>query len=114
MLDYSWLWEPYYYHLILAGLRTTLLLSFCGMFLAFALGVLGAMVLHFRVPILYGFTGTMVELLRNTPPLVQLFFLYFTLSELGLTVQISGHKQPLFGGFACVVLMCGAFYGAAI
>jgi polar amino acid transport system permease protein len=112
-LDFGWLSDPLYQQWLLRGLGTTLLLSLLGIILMF-IGVAGAACLHFRVPVLETLTTVLVELFRNTPPLVQLFFLYFMLSELGLSLvdPTSGRKIPLFSGFTCVVLSLGLYNGA--
>ncbi len=39
---------------------------------------------YFRIPILRGIVGAYIELARNTPLLVQLFFLYFGLPKAGI------------------------------
>lgn len=113
-LDYSWLADPLYRTWLLQGLGTTLLLSLCGSVLMLVIGIAGASCLQLRVPVLDTVVTILVELFRNTPPLVQLFFLYFMLSELGVTLTdpISGRNIPLFTGFTCVVLSLGLYNGA--
>ena len=113
-LDFAWLADPLYLRWLASGTLTTMAVSALGFVLMCVLGVLGAMVLHFRVPVLAGIVTVLVELFRNTPSLVQLFFLYFMLSEMGvyLSDPVSGGKVPLFSGFACVVLMLGLYNGA--
>jgi polar amino acid transport system permease protein len=113
-LDFSWLLDPLYQHWLLSGVGTTILLSLLGMVLMFAIGVAGAACLHLRLPFLQPLTTILVELFRNTPPLVQLFFLYFMLSQIGLTLTdpTTGHRVPLFTGFTCVVLSLGLYNGA--
>ncbi|MCC7047068.1 MAG: amino acid ABC transporter permease [Alphaproteobacteria bacterium] len=113
-LDYSWLADPLYQHWLLRGIGTTILMSCLGIVLMFCIGVAGAACLHFRVPALGTIVTVLVELFRNTPPLVQLFFLYFMLSEVGLklTDPTTGRSVPLFTGFTCVVLSLGLYNGA--
>ena len=44
-----------------------------------------------------------IQLFRNTPPLVQMFFFYFGLSSLLPTMKNSfGMQEPLISGFAVV------------
>ena len=113
-LDYSWLGDGLYQYWLLKGLGTTLLMSLLGIVLMLAIGVAGALCLHFRWPVLETLTTVLVELFRNTPPLVQLFFLYFMLSQVGLqlTDPVTGRGVPLFSGFTCVVLSLGLYNGA--
>ena len=74
-------WEP-----LLKGLGRTLLVSAIAIVGAFVIGaVLGAARAH-KVPILSQFAAVYVEVVRNTPILVQIFFLYFALPQpIGLT-----------------------------
>lgn len=113
-LDFGWLLDPVYSGWLLQGLKNTLLLSGTGFLFMVIFGVLGAMCLHFRVPVLESVMTVLVELARNTPSLVQLFFLYFMLSEMGLhfTDAATGRKIPIFSGFVCGVLMLGFYNGA--
>ncbi len=113
-LDYSWLSDGLYQTWLLRGLGTTVLMSLIGIALMLVIGVAGALCLHFRLPVLETLTTVLVELFRNTPPLVQLFFLYFMLSEVGLklTDPVTGRSVPLFSGFTCVVLSLGLYNGA--
>jgi len=67
------------------ALGLTLRVGWQGVAIAFALGLAGAAALHFRV--LGQLVNAYVELFRNTPLLVQLFFIYFALPKLGLRVS---------------------------
>ncbi len=67
------------------ALGLTLRVGWQGVAIAFALGLAGAAALHFRV--LGWLVNAYVELFRNTPLLVQLFFIYFALPKLGLRVS---------------------------
>ena len=113
-LDFSWLADPVYLRWFGAGLGTTLALSLIGTVSMFIVGIVGAAAMHFKVPLLAPLTVILVDLFRNTPPLVQLFFLYFMLSDMGVTVTdpLSGGSIPLFNGFTCVVLSLVLFNGA--
>ena len=65
---------------LLGGLGVTLKLSL-------AVGALCCMARHFRVPVLDRLAGAYIELARNTPLLVQLFFLYFGLPKVGIRLD---------------------------
>ncbi|WP_066524052.1 amino acid ABC transporter permease [Corynebacterium bouchesdurhonense] len=58
-----------------------------GIVLAFIVGALVAGVRFFRVPVLRQVARAYIEVSRNTPLLVQLFFLYFGLPKLGVVLQ---------------------------
>jgi His/Glu/Gln/Arg/opine family amino acid ABC transporter permease subunit len=69
-------WEP-----LLKGLGRTLLVSAIAIVGAFVIGVvLGAARAH-KVPVVSQFAAIYVEVIRNTPILVQIFFLYFALPQ---------------------------------
>ena len=74
------------------ALLLTLKIGWQGIFLAFILGVFCAVVMHLKIPVLYQIIGFYIELFRNTPLLVQLFFLYFALPKIGVRIsaQICG------------------------
>ena len=111
--DYNWQWNRVWRHLgrwtaegfeagpLLEGLGMTLGIAAAGFCLATVLG-LGAAVLRLAPwPVGRLLAGAYVGALRNTPLLLQLFFVYFLLS-------------PLFalGPFGSAVLALGAFEGA--
>lgn len=65
----------------------TLRIGWIGIALAILIGMLGAFVLYFRIPMLSGFIKFYIELFRNTPLLIQLFFIYFGLPAIGLSIS---------------------------
>ena len=66
---------------LLKGLLRTLLVSAIASAGAFLIGVvLGAARAH-RIPVISQFAALYVEVIRNTPILVQIFFLYFGLAQ---------------------------------
>ena len=73
-----------YFPALLQGASLTLLLTISSMILGFLLGVVVALVRSSHNGILRFIGSLWVEILRNTPFLVQLFFLYYGLPELGL------------------------------
>lgn len=58
-----------------------------GIVLAFIVGALVAGVRFFRIPVLRQIARAYIEVSRNTPLLVQLFFLYFGLPKLGVVLE---------------------------
>jgi polar amino acid transport system permease protein len=69
------------------ALLLTLRIGWQGVALAFVLGILCAVVQHLKIPVLRRIVGFYIELFRNTPLLVQLFFIYFALPKLGLRIS---------------------------
>ena len=70
-----------------AGLRWTLAVSAIGIAGSLVLGLAGGAVRAARIPIFDGAVGLYVEFFRNTPLLIQVFFLYFALPELHVTLS---------------------------
>lgn len=65
----------------------TLVLSFWGILFSLLVGMLCAVVEYFRIPVLRGVVKCYVELSRNTPLLIQLFFLYYGLVQFGIRLE---------------------------
>ena len=62
----------------------TVRIGFMGIGFSLLIGMAAAVVLHFRIRVLHRLAACYIELSRNTPLLVQLFFLYFGLPKLGI------------------------------
>jgi len=84
----------------LKGLATTLELSAYCLVLSLALGALLAGLHGSSVRLVRGFVTAFVQLFRNTPPLVQLYFFYFALGP--LLPRVDG--MPLLGSFGWAVV----------
>lgn len=67
----------------------TLKLAFVGILLSLVIGLLCSIILYFKVKVLDIIVQSYIELSRNTPLLVQIFFLYFGLPKLGLKMDES-------------------------
>ncbi|SHI36371.1 amino acid ABC transporter permease [Pseudobutyrivibrio xylanivorans] len=68
------------------ALFLTLKIGWQGILLAFVIGLVGSAIFHFKVPVLKTIVGVYIELFRNTPLLVQLFFIYFALPKVGIQI----------------------------
>ena len=75
-----------YIPLYIKAFWLTVRIGWLGIVLALAIGVIAAFILHFKIPVLSKITAVYVELFRNTPLLVQLFFIYFALPKIGLSI----------------------------
>ena len=64
----------------------TLHIAVLGILGSFLLGLVVSVIRHYRVPILSQLSTVYIELSRNTPLLIQLFFLYFGLPRIGLVL----------------------------
>ena len=88
---------------LLSGALMTLQISSISIVLSALIGAFGCAIRLFRVPVLSQFVAGYVELMRNTPILVQLFFIFYGLPAVGL-------KLSLFAaGVLCLSLWAGAY-----
>jgi polar amino acid transport system permease protein len=65
----------------------TLNIAVKGILLSILLGLICSLIRYFKIPILNRITIIYIELSRNTPLLIQLFFLYFGLPKLGIVLS---------------------------
>ena len=65
----------------------TLKLGFIGIILSITIGLICSIILYFKVKILKNIVQAYIELSRNTPLLVQIFFLYFGFPKLGFKMS---------------------------
>ncbi|WP_167956908.1 amino acid ABC transporter permease [Anaerosporobacter faecicola] len=65
----------------------TVRLAFFGILGATVVGLMCSLIQYYHFPILHRFVNGYVELSRNTPLLIQLFFLYFGLPKIGIVMQ---------------------------
>ena len=79
----------------LAGAGITLRFGLYGVACSLVLGFLCCLARYFRVPVLGLLAGGYIELARNTPLLVQLFFLYAGLPRVG--VRLSAEACAVIG-----------------
>ena len=81
-MDFQFI-EKYVPLYVVAG-KLTLCIACIGIVLSILIGILASAVLYYRIPLLKRLVSVYVELSRNTPLLVQLFFLYFGLPKMGI------------------------------
>lgn len=82
-LDFIAEWGPF----ILLGTWTTIILSVVSMVLATVLALIGAVSRLSANPVINGIASLYVSLVRGTPLLVQIFFIYFGLPQLGIILD---------------------------
>ena len=81
---------PRFFH----AAKLTLELAAYGIVLSLAAGLAAAVCMAYRLPVLDRLSRGYVELSRNTPLLIQLFFLYYGLPKIGIKID----------GFTCGVI----------
>jgi polar amino acid transport system permease protein len=72
-------------------------------FLAVIVGILLAIVRHQRYPVLYPIASVYVEIIRNTPVLVQIFLIYFGLPQFQI------YLPPLMAGIIAMAINNSAY-----
>ena len=65
----------------------TLHIAVWGILGSFLVGLIASVIQHYRVPIFSQLATAYIELSRNTPLLIQLFFLYFGLPRIGIVLS---------------------------
>jgi len=81
---FDWTFVSHYAPFFVGGAEMTLFISVFGIILAIVVGLVCAGIEIARIPVLRQIARVYIELSRNTPLLVQLYFLYFGLPKLGL------------------------------
>lgn len=83
----DWAFVEKYAPMYVKAAALTLRIAVVGIALSLAVGLLCCAVRRFRVPGLAQLAGAYIELARNTPLLIQLFFLYFGLPKVGVVLE---------------------------
>jgi polar amino acid transport system permease protein len=83
--DWSFIWD--YRHEFWDGFKHTMKAGVVGIILAYVIGLILGAVRANRIPVLSQLAAIYVEVIRNTPILVQIFFLYFCLPELDVQLE---------------------------
>ena len=89
MIDWWWdiVYLSRYLPRFLDGVRITVEVSILGFALGMAIGLLGAATRQSRITPLRALVAAYVEIIRNTPTLVQIFLIYFGLPTIGLNLS---------------------------
>jgi His/Glu/Gln/Arg/opine family amino acid ABC transporter permease subunit len=91
-----------YWPSLLRGTLVTLELTLTSLILSIVLGLAGAFGRLSKSRFLYGIATAYVEVVRGTPLILQLFFVYFSLTQWGI----------ILSGFSAATIALGAFGGA--
>ena len=98
------------------GFELTLWLSILGIIGSIIVGVIASLVQYFKIPVLSQIFRAYVELARNTPLLIQLFFLYYAFPVIGLkmSAEVCGIVGLIFlGGAYMAEGFSGGFDGVS-
>lgn len=67
--------------------KLTVKIAFFGILFSLIVGVICSVLQYYRVPVIRRIISVYIEISRNTPLLVQLFFLYFGLPKIGIVLS---------------------------
>ncbi|MEE1054671.1 MAG: amino acid ABC transporter permease [Acutalibacteraceae bacterium] len=84
-MNFSFLAEYLPWYLDAAVL--TVKIAFFGILFSLLVGVICSAVQYYRIPVIHRVISVYIEISRNTPLLVQLFFLYFGLPKIGIVLS---------------------------
>ena len=99
--DWTFIWD--YRHEFWDGLQNTMKAGVLGIVLAYVIGLILGAVRAYRIPVLSQLAAIYVEVIRNTPILVQIFFLYYATPEVGI------HLEPFTVAALSITIWGGAF-----
>jgi len=104
MSGFSWKWDFVWDILpsLMSGLKLTVLVTIFGMMLSVVIGLALIMLRLAKIPVVSLVTTWLVYLIRGTPLLIQLYFLFFILPRYGITMS------PLMTGIVGLGLYSGA------
>ncbi|RWM77697.1 MAG: amino acid ABC transporter permease [Mesorhizobium sp.] len=107
--DFGWLIDSL--PVLLKGIRITVQLILIGAVFGVALGIACAWVRALGPKWLKPVVATYVELIRNTPFLIQLFFIFFGLPSLGITMsELTAANLAMIvnlGAYSCEIIRAG-------
>ena len=86
-VSFDWSYLSDNWHALIWALARTLQISAIAIAGAFAIGLVLGAARAARVPVVSQLAAVYVEVIRNTPILVQIFFYYFGLPQLGITLD---------------------------
>lgn len=107
--DFGWLAE--YYPVLIKGILVTLELTLIGAVLGIILGIACAWARALGPRWLKPVVATYVELIRNTPFLIQLFFIFFGLPGIGVQMnEMTAANLAMvinLGAYSCEIIRAG-------
>jgi His/Glu/Gln/Arg/opine family amino acid ABC transporter permease subunit len=99
--EWSFIWDSR--DALWDGFKHTMKAGLIGIVAAYSIGLVLGAIRAYRIPVLSQLTAVYVELIRNTPILVQIFFLYYATPELGIQFE------PFTVAWLSITIWGGAF-----
>ncbi|AIQ62402.1 glutamine ABC transporter permease [Paenibacillus stellifer] len=103
-MDFAGAYSPDNLKFLLDGLYVTLIVAFSAIVLSFLLGCVLGVIRYAKLPVLSPISFVFVELIRNLPLLLLIFFMRFALPEVGIKM----------GPMAAAIVALTIFEGAMI
>ncbi len=113
-LNYTWLSDPTYQAWLKEGIFNTIALSLICIVMSSIIGLIGVWLQSYGKKWINNIIQFYIQIFRNTPPLVQMFFLFFVLANLISKVYdpTTGVDRPLLGSFSSAAIALSLFAGA--
>ncbi len=83
--EFIWKYVPLYQRAAVLTVK----IGFLGVAAAVVIGLLCALVQYFKLPVVRKIVAIYIEISRNTPLLIQLFFIYYGLPKVGISTDAS-------------------------
>ncbi len=112
-INLPFIYDSYDRGRMIDGFFMTIKLSFVCLFFSVIIGMAGAWLQNSPLKWTRRIVNGYIQLFRNTPPLVQLYFFYFAIGTmLPKVTNDYGGQEPLLGSFAWAVISLSFFAGA--
>ncbi len=112
-INLPFLYDSYDRNRMINGFLTTIRLSLVCLFFSIIIGIIGAWLQVSSFKFTRRIVNGYIQIFRNTPPLVQLYFFYFAIGTLLPRVENDwGGQSPLLGSFAWAAISLSFFAGA--
>lgn len=112
-INLPFLYDDYDRNRMIDGFFMTVKLSVVCLFFSVIIGIVGAWLQNSPLKWTRRIVNGYIQLFRNTPPLVQLYFFYFAIGTiLPKVANDYGGQEPMLGSFAWAVISLSFFAGA--
>ena len=112
-INLPFIYDSYDRGRLIDGFLTTVELSLICLFFSVVIGIIGAWLQGSSFTWTRRIVNSYIQLFRNTPPFVQLYFFYFAIGSMLPRVETEwGGQAPMLGSFACAVISLSFFAGA--
>jgi len=111
-LNFIIFFEQYEYDRFIEAIGVSIKLILACLIFSLIVGVIGAWAQGSKSRWMRRIIAGYIQVFRNTPPLVQLFFFYFVLGNYTPTYDAGGFQQAIISSFGWAVISLGFFAGA--